>query len=113
MEKRFGLVTRLVASISYSIQMILYMGIVLYAPAISLEVVTGLSKASAILIIGVVCAFYSTIGGLKAVLITDVFQSVLMFVAVFIVIISGLIDAGGFGEIFRVADEGKRLELWK
>lgn len=93
--------------------MILYMGIVLFAPAISLETVTGLSKTSAILIIGVVCAFYSTIGGLKAVLITDVFQSILMFAAVFIVIISGLIFAGGFEEIFNVASEGGRLQLWK
>jgi sodium-coupled monocarboxylate transporter 8/12 len=93
--------------------MVLYMGIVLFAPAISLETVTGLSKTSAILIIGVVCAFYSTIGGLKAVLFTDVFQSILMFAAVFIVIISGLISAGGFEEIFRVANEGGRLQLWK
>lgn len=89
------------------------MGIVLFAPAISLETVTGLSKTAAILIIGFVCAFYSTIGGLKAVLFTDVFQSILMFAAVFIVIISGLISAGGFGEIFRVAEEGGRLQLWK
>lgn len=32
--------------------MILYMGIVLYAPAIALEAVTGMSKTSAILSIG-------------------------------------------------------------
>lgn len=37
---------------AYSLQMILYMGIVLYAPAIALEAVTGMSKTSAILSIG-------------------------------------------------------------
>lgn len=89
------------------------MGIVLFAPSISLEVVTGLSRTTAILVIGVVCAFYSTIGGLKAVLFTDVFQSILMFTSVIIVIISGLISAGGFEEIFSAAQEGGRLELWK
>lgn len=113
LEKRFGLLTRLVASLSYSLQMILYMGIVLFAPALALETVTGIPKAIAILGIGIICAFYSIIGGLRAVLLTDAFQSILMFAAVFIIIISGLIKAGGFGEIFRVAGEGGRLELWK
>jgi sodium-coupled monocarboxylate transporter 8/12 len=54
--------------------MILYIGIVLYAPAIALNAVTGLNKIVSIIAVGVVCTFYSTIGGMKAVLITDVFQ---------------------------------------
>lgn len=66
--------TRLVASLAFSLQMILYMGIVLYAPALALEAVTGLSKTLSVLSIGLVCTFYSTIGGMKAVIITDVFQ---------------------------------------
>lgn len=107
------MLTRIVASLSYSIQMILYMGIVLFAPALALETVTGIPKAVAIIVIGAVCAFYSIIGGLRAVLLTDAFQSILMFAAVFTVIISGLVKAGGFGEIFKAASEGGRLELWK
>uniref|UniRef100_A0A6B2EGH4 Putative sodium/solute symporter n=1 Tax=Phlebotomus kandelakii TaxID=1109342 RepID=A0A6B2EGH4_9DIPT len=111
LERRFGRATRLCASIAYSLQMILYMGIVLYAPALALEAVTGMSKVAAILAIGLVCTFYSTIGGMKAVLITDVFQSLLMFAAVFSIIIVAGITAGGFGEIWRVAEEGGRIEF--
>lgn len=74
LERRFGKGTRLVGSAAFSLQMILYMGIVLYAPALALSAVTGLSKVGAILSIGAVCTFYSSIGGMKAVLITDVFQ---------------------------------------
>lgn len=97
MEKRFGASARLIASLTYSLQMILYMGVVLYAPALALEAITNMSKANSILIIGIfychdfflifqfilticvfpvgfVCTFYSTIGGMKAVLVTDVFQ---------------------------------------
>ncbi len=113
LEKRFGKVSRLSASIAFSIQMALYMGVTLYAPAISLEVVTNMDKSVAIIIIGVVCTFYSTIGGMKAVLWTDVFQSILMFATIFAVVISGLVYAGGFGEIFRIAGEGGRLEFFK
>lgn len=89
------------------------MGIVLIAPALALEAVTGMDKQIAIVLIGAVCAFYSTIGGMKAVLLTDVFQSALMFAAIFAVIISGVIYAEGFENIFRVADEGRRLEFFK
>jgi Na+/proline symporter len=44
------------------------------APALALSAVTGMNKIMAVLSIGLVCTFYSTIGGMKAVLITDVFQ---------------------------------------
>lgn len=113
LERRFGKVARLSASISYSLQMILYMGIVLYAPALALEALTGLNKNISVVIVGGVCTFYSTIGGLKAVLLTDLFQSLLMYFAVLAIIISGIVYAGGVSEIFKVADEGGRLELWK
>lgn len=111
LERRFGPATRLCASIAYSLQMILYMGIVLYAPALALEAVTGISKTAAILSLGLVCTFYSTIGGMKAVLITDVFQSILMFAAVYSVIVFAAIKAGGLGDIWKVAEAGGRIEF--
>lgn len=43
---------------------------------------------------------------------TDVFQSCLMFVAVFLVIISGIMYSHGIENIFKEADKGGRLELW-
>lgn len=49
---RFGKRIRLVASLAYTLQMVLYIGIVIYAPAITLEAVTGLSKTFSILLIG-------------------------------------------------------------
>ena len=103
----------MVASISYTLQMVMYMGIVLYAPALALEALTGLNRSYSIVLVGAVCTFYSTIGGMKAVLLTDVFQSVLMYAAVMAIVISGLVNAKSFGAIFEAADKGNRLELWK
>uniref|UniRef100_A0A034VML1 Putative sodium-dependent multivitamin transporter n=1 Tax=Bactrocera dorsalis TaxID=27457 RepID=A0A034VML1_BACDO len=109
LERRFGHSTRLAASIAYSMQMILYTGIVLYAPALALEAVTGVSKVTAISAIGLICTFYSTIGGLKAVLITDVFQSLLMFAAIYAVIVVSAIKAGGLAPIWQIAEERNRI----
>lgn len=50
---------------TYLIQTILYVGIVIYAPALALETVTGLNKWIAVWVTGVVCIFYTSIGGLK------------------------------------------------
>ena len=86
LEARFGSVTRLLASIAWTIQMTLYMGIVLYAPSLALSAVTGLNFTGSVISIGLVCTFYSTLGGMKAVLMTDVFQSILMFAAIYAVI---------------------------
>lgn len=77
LEKRFGRLTRTFTSLAFSIQMILYMAVVLYTPSIALEAVTGLSLMSSITLVGLVCVFYSTIGGIKAVIITDVFQVII------------------------------------
>lgn len=44
--------------------------------------------------------------------LTDVFQSILMFVSIFLVIGSGIIHADGIGNIFKTAAEGKRLEFF-
>ncbi len=71
---RFGKVTRVMASLAYVIQTTLYMGVAVYAPALALQAVTNLDKNISILAIGIACTFYSTIGGMKAVFITDVFQ---------------------------------------
>ncbi|PSN51941.1 putative sodium-dependent multivitamin transporter [Blattella germanica] len=141
LELRFGPLARLFASLAFSLQMILYMGIVLYAPALALEAVTGLSKTVAVISIGLVCTFYSTIGGMKAVVITDVFQvskedeflvvvflvicdvktsklifcsqSCLMFAAVYVIVIKASIDAGGIGEVWKIAVSGRRVEFDK
>ncbi|XP_023162205.2 putative sodium-dependent multivitamin transporter [Drosophila hydei] len=112
LERRFGHATRLAASMAFTLQMVLYMGIALYAPALALEAVTGIPRGTAILVLGLVCTFYSTLGGLKAVLITDVFQSFLMFAAIFAVIGVSAIQAGGLGAIWDVAQERGRVQYF-
>ncbi|XP_053603707.1 putative sodium-dependent multivitamin transporter isoform X2 [Plodia interpunctella] len=111
LELRFGSKIRMLTSLTYTLQMLLYNGIVLYTPALVLESVTGLNRLISILAVGLVCTFYSTLGGMKAVLFTDVLQSCLMFAALISIIVFSSISLGGFSQIFIKASEGGRINF--
>ncbi|XP_012541877.2 putative sodium-dependent multivitamin transporter [Monomorium pharaonis] len=112
LERRFGLYTRLLVSVTNFIDTILLNGVLLYIPSLALEATTGLSSATSILILATVCIFYSTLGGIKAVLMTGVFQGLFMTIALCIVIgtIADNID-GGIGAIWSIAREGQRIDF--
>lgn len=61
------------------------------------------------LIVCIVCVFYTIIGGIRAVVATDAWQVMVMFIAVIVVSILGTVHIGGPLEVFRRASEGGRL----
>ncbi|XP_076762932.1 putative sodium-dependent multivitamin transporter isoform X1 [Xylocopa sonorina] len=113
LEKRFGMRARLVTSTANFLQLLLYTGVVLFAPSLALEATTGLSGDMSVLLIGLICTFYSTVGGIKAVLITDVFQGLLMFAGLGCVlgVAAGDLD-GGLSNVWSIAQEGGRVEFF-
>ena len=50
---------------------------------------------------------------MKAVMWTDVFQVIIMFGSMLIVIIKGAVDVGGNAFIFKTVKNGSRLEFFK
>nr|XP_042906435.1 sodium-coupled monocarboxylate transporter 2-like [Parasteatoda tepidariorum] len=84
----------------------------LYGPSLALSAVTDLSLNMCILVIGGVCTFYCAMGGLKAVLWTDVLQAVLMFIFVIAFYSAGVSDAGGISNIYDRAMSGGRLQIF-
>jgi len=50
---------------------------------------------------------------MKAVMYTDLLQIIIMFAGIIAVVIKGSMDVGGFSEVWRIAGEGDRLELFK
>ncbi|CAF4747788.1 unnamed protein product, partial [Rotaria sp. Silwood1] len=91
---------------------LIYMAIVLYAPALALSQTTGLNIWLSVVSIGVICTFYSSVGGMKAVIWTDVLQALVILVGLLASIIQGcLITLGGFKRVFSIAYEGGRIEF--
>ncbi|XP_062478629.1 sodium-dependent multivitamin transporter [Pezoporus occidentalis] len=108
LELRFNKTVRVFGTITFIFQMVIYMGVVLYAPALALNAVTGFDLWSAVLTMGLVCTLYTTLGGLKAVIWTDVFQTLVMFAGQLAVIVVGAQRVGGMARVWHLAEqEGK------
>ena len=75
LEKRFdSRAVRLFAATCFILLTCLYLAIVVYAPSLALSQVTGLNIDLSIVLTFAVCIFYTSIGGIKAVIWTNVFQ---------------------------------------
>ncbi|NWW15558.1 SC5A8 protein, partial [Falcunculus frontatus] len=121
LELRFNKYLRLCGTVLFIIQtasklqscsMTLYTGIVIYAPALALNQVTGFDLWGAVVATGVVCTFYCTLGGLKAVVWTDVFQVGIMVAGFSSVIIRAVVVQEGIGRIVNDSYHGGRLNFW-
>ncbi|XP_060579186.1 sodium-coupled monocarboxylate transporter 1-like isoform X1 [Ruditapes philippinarum] len=110
LQHRFSKGVRTAGSLTFCTQMILYMAIVLYAPSLALNAVTGFPLWTAIITVGIVCTFYTALGGLKAVLWTDTFQVGVMFAGLFAIVIKGMSDVGGLKEAWHNFDASGRVD---
>ncbi|CAF1408205.1 unnamed protein product [Adineta ricciae] len=117
LEKRFSLSVRTSVTSIFVVIYIIYMGVILYGPSLALSQITGLNLWMIVGFAGVICTFYTSItrtyGGMKAVIWTDVTQTVTMFLGVMLSIVFGFMDAGGIEKVFKTAIQGDRLNFIK
>lgn len=112
-DMRFGRPTRILATIIYLLWMMFYMAIVLYAPSLALNAVTGLSLWGSVVAVGLVCIFYTSLGGMKAVLWADTLQMFIVYAGMLTVLIEGCIVLGGFDAAWNIADKGGRIVIFE
>jgi SSS family transporter len=74
LERRFGLATRLLGTATFLLFQVGRMAVVVYLPALALSAVTGWNVFVCIAAIGLLATFYTTLGGIEAVIWTDVLQ---------------------------------------
>ena len=79
LQMRFGSPTlKWYGAVIQIILQILYVGTVLFGPAISLEVSTGIPTWISLIVVSAIGISYTSIGGMKAVVWTDTFQCIMM-----------------------------------
>lgn len=112
LERRFDRSVRQIASFVFTLSLITYLPIVIYIPSLAFNQVTGMSIYKLAPIICAICIFYTTFGGLKAVVWSDALQSIFTMGSVTVVLILGIISVGGISKLIEINEEGERLELF-
>lgn len=131
LEYRFSFPVRILGSGMFLIMRGLYLGVVLYATALAFQPATGWSQMTTIVVIGLVATGYTMMGGMAAVIWTDVIQFVVLLggiIAVLFVTASQVPDgfvgiwhhAKDLGHGFNVSKESgfwdfdftRRITIW-
>ncbi|XP_067637381.1 sodium-coupled monocarboxylate transporter 1-like [Eurosta solidaginis] len=110
LESRYDRRMHLFGSVLFMFGSLLWLPIVIYVPALAFNQATGINIHLVTPIVCLVCIFYTCVGGLKAVVWTDVVQTLIMFGAMLLIIVKGTIDVGGFGAVYQKAKESGRIE---
>lgn len=111
LEKRFNLGLRLFGSISFIAFQLVRMAIVMFLPALALSGLTGINIYACILIMGIMATAYTILGGIEAVIWTDVLQTVVLLGGMIVTFILILVDIGGPGTALATALEHQKLRI--
>jgi SSS family transporter len=112
LEERFSVQLRTLASASFIVRVLLWLAAATYAPALALEQATGMPLWFTILCTGILTTLYTTFGGMRAVIWTDVMQLVVLVggqLAIILVAVTRI--PGGWSQVVQSGQEGGRLEL--
>ena len=112
LERRFNLPTRLLGSAAFVLFQLGRMGIVLYLPAAALAAVTRMDVYTCIVLMGLLATFYTVLGGIEAVIWTDVLQVVVLLggALLALVVIVARVD-GGLAAVATDAYAAGKLRL--
>ena len=112
LEHRFGPWARTYALLCYLLAQLARCGTILYLVALALAPLTGWDIRTIILITGVLVTTYTLLGGIEAVIWTDVVQSIVLVCgAILCVVLLMMRMEGGAGQIFEIANQHGKFSL--
>ena len=112
LERRFDRRVRWFGSALFLLMQFGRMGIVLYLPAVALATVTGMSLYTCIGLMGLLATAYTVLGGVEAVIWTDVAQVIVLFGGALLCVAQASLAVGGVGEVVGLAVEHDKLQLF-
>lgn len=112
-ERRFSVSLRVVNSLIFMLGRLVYLGVVLYATALLLENALGWNPVIAVLAVGIFSTIYTYMGGMEAVVWTDVVQFFVLLGGVLLVIgvISWYTPGGVLGIWETAVEHGRTFQL--
>ncbi|MFK8114268.1 MAG: sodium:solute symporter [Rubripirellula sp.] len=112
LEQRFGLWARTYAMVCYVLTQIARMGTIMFGVALGLNALTGWDVATIIIATGVLVTFYTLLGGIEAVIWTDVVQSVVLMggaILIFGMLLMGMPE--GPAQSMQIAVDAGKVSL--
>ncbi|MCK5944451.1 MAG: hypothetical protein KAI24_20855 [Planctomycetes bacterium] len=113
LEERFGPASRTLASMIFLCSRCLALGAVIYAPSVALSAILGIETSVAVFVIGGLTTAYTVLGGVSAVIWTDVKQMSVILVGLCIVFVTLVVDLlpdfGSFTAMLDVAGAADKL----
>ncbi len=110
---RFGTPMRKYASVTFIVLRVFADGVRLFTTAIPIKFITGLSYFECILIVGLITLVYSYIGGIKAVIWTDVIQIFIYTIGAFasMIVIYNLLP-NGWSDVVNFAIPDNKFQIF-
>jgi SSS family solute:Na+ symporter len=112
LERRFGSWARIYAVACYLLTQVVRMGMIMYLVALALSPLIGWSLSTIILVTSGAVVLYTLVGGMEAVVWTDVIQSIVLIVGALVcvgVLLFGMPE--GPAQLFRIAAENHKFSL--
>lgn len=112
LEERFSVHLRTLASASFIVRVLLWLAAATYAPALALEQATGMPLWFTILCTGILTTLYTTFGGMRAVIWTDVMQLIVLFGGQLVIVFVAITKVpGGWSQVVELGQQGGRLDI--
>lgn len=112
LEERFSVQVRVLASSLFILRVLLWLALATYAPALAIEHVTGLPLWVTILCTGVLTTIYTTLGGMKGVIWTDVMQFAVLIGGQMVILFIALTKVpGGVGGVIEIGQAHGRFNV--
>lgn len=99
LEQRLGIAVRLLGAAMFIALRLAWMGLLIYLSSVALTVIIGLDLKwipAVSAVAGLIAVIYTSMGGLRTVVITDVFQFSLLLIGAVLAIGIVTVDMGGF-----------------
>ncbi|MFI4910295.1 MAG: sodium/solute symporter [Sedimentisphaeraceae bacterium JB056] len=115
LEQRYDRNIRILISVIFILMKLFYLGIVMYASAKCFKGATGWPIWKTILIVGIIGIFYTTLGGMKAVVWTDFLQFFILVIGLGVVFwkIFTTVDGGIIGTVSYAFENERGFEVLK
>jgi SSS family solute:Na+ symporter len=112
LERRFNVAARLFGSLSFIVFQFFRMAIVVYLPAMALSAITGIDVYTCILVMGVLSIVYTVLGGMEAVIWTDVMQVIVLWGGMLFALVLIVSDVGGISAVYETAKADGKLTMF-